>query len=124
MVRTDTSYQETFKGLGQSWDLSEELFQRIEEFTSHMYAANSSTGEVNQLRYQLFCAKRGEVESSQLPPCRDCLLMHVERANYQAAIWKRSLHASPVVPSPTEHGWKDDEGKLAITGCAPHLRQM
>ena len=59
MVKKDTSYQETFSGLGQSWDVSEELFQRIEEFTCHMYAANSSTVEVNQLRYQLFCTKRG-----------------------------------------------------------------
>ena len=114
MVKKDTSYQETFSGLGQSWDVSEELFQRIEEFTCHMYAANRSTVEVNQLRYQLFCTKRGEIESSQLPPCRDCLFLHVERANYQAAIWKSSLQPNPVVPSPIEHGWKEDEGKMAI----------
>lgn len=114
MVKKDTSYQETFSGLGQSWDVSKELFQRIKEFTCHMYAANSSTVEVNQARYQLFCTKRGEVESSQLPPCRDCLFLNVERANYQAAIWKSSLQSNPVVPSPTEHGWKEDEGKLAL----------
>ena len=79
-----------------------------------MYVANSSTNEVNELRYQLFCNKRGEVESSQLPPCRDCLFMHVQRANYQAAIWKCSLQANAVVPSPTESGWTDDDGRLDI----------
>ena len=79
-----------------------------------MYVANSSTCEVNELRHQLFCTKRGEIESSQLPPCRDCLYMHVEWANYQAAIWNCCLQASPVVPSPTLHGWTDNDGKLAI----------
>lgn len=94
--------------------MSDELFQEIEQFTCCMYIPNSSTVEVNELRYQLFCAKRGEVESSQLPPCRDCLFMHIQRANYQAAIWKCCVQATPVVPSPTEYGWTEDGGKLAI----------
>ena len=80
-----------------------------------MYAPAGRTGEVNELRYQLFCAKRGEVESSQLPPCRDCLFMHVLRANYQAAIWNFCLQAHPAVPNPTQYGWTvDDDDKLAI----------
>ena len=75
-------------------------------------------GELTPL--QLFCTKRGEVASSQLPPCRDCLFLHVEWTNYQAAIWKSSLQSNPVVPSPTKHGWKEDEGKLAIYWmCSP-----
>ncbi|XP_078728559.1 uncharacterized protein LOC144944341 isoform X1 [Lampetra fluviatilis] len=114
MVRKNTSCQETFIRLGQSWNVSDELFQKIVQFTYRLYVANSSTGEMNELRYQLFCTKRGEVESSQLPPCKDCLFMHVQRANYQAAIWKCCLQANPVVPSPAECGWTDDDGKLAI----------
>ena len=39
----------------------------------------------NDLRYQLFCAKRGEIASSLLPPCRGCLFMHLIRAIYKAA---------------------------------------
>jgi len=76
--------------------------------------ANSSTLAVNELRYQLFCIKRAEVESSQLPPCRDTLFIHVHWANCQAAIWNCSLQAKAVVPSPTECGWTDDDGKLDI----------
>ena len=41
-----------------------------------MYIANSSTCEVNELCHQLFCGKMGNIESSQLPPCRDWLYMH------------------------------------------------
>ena len=84
------------------------------QFTCCIYVATSSTNEVNDMCYQLFCAKRGEIEFSLLPPCRDCLLMHLHRANYQAAIWKYWMHARPTVPDPTKCGWIDDDGKLAI----------
>ena len=79
-----------------------------------MWLLASNTTDVNDLRYQLFCAKRGEIESSMLLPCRDCLFMHLLRANYQAAIWKCCLHARPTVPDPTKCGLIDDDGKLTI----------
>lgn len=106
--------QEIFSQLGQSWDVNPQLFEKVQQFTCRMYVAASSTGEVNDLRYQLFCTKRGEVDPSQMPPCRDCLFMHILRANYQAAIWKCCLQTRPVVPNPTECRWTDDDGKLAI----------
>ena len=79
-----------------------------------MYVAATKTEEVNDLRYQLVCMKRGEAESSQLPPCRDCLTMHTQRANYQAAVWRRSLDSAPEIPNPIDHGWTEDDGNLAI----------
>ena len=41
-----------------------------------------------------------------LPPCRSSLRLHIARANYQTAIWKRAVTALPEVPSPHIHGWK------------------
>ena len=114
LMQSYITYQETFSQVGQSWDVQPQLFEKVQQFTCRMYVAASSTTEVNDLRYQLFCAKRGEIESNLLPPCRDCLFMHLLRANYQAAIWKCCLHARPTVPDPTKCGWIDDDGKLAI----------
>ena len=79
---------------------------RLEAFTCLLYAPNASSTNVNDLRYDIFCAKRGEIESHQLPPCRDCLEKHVQRANYQAAIWRRCLEQNLKVPSPVGRGWK------------------
>ncbi|KAG0710079.1 hypothetical protein GWK47_023547 [Chionoecetes opilio] len=91
------------------------FFEKLQEITCHMYLPSTHTTEVNKLRYELFCARRGEVESSQLPPCEDCLFMHALRANYQAAIWRRSLQSQPFVANPTDCGWMTDEdGKLAV----------
>ena len=37
------------------------------------------------------------------------------RANYQAAVWKRSLISNPDIPSPENHGWTlAGDGKLEI----------
>ena len=79
-----------------------------------MYAAVINTTDVNELRFQLFCVKKGHIEASRLPPCRDCLTMHVMRANHQAGIWQRSLQPCPLVPNHSDHGWAVENGKLAV----------
>ncbi len=54
--------------------------------------------------------------SGQLPPCENTLKQHTLRANFQTAVWRKSLESSPHIPDPTlGHGWKKDEnGGLAI----------
>ena len=89
--------QEMVNELGCEWRLYQCLVDRLEAFTCLLYAPKSSSHTVNALRYDLFCAKKGEVESHQLPPCIDCLQKHAHRANYQAAIWRRCLVQIPEV---------------------------
>ena len=114
LMKKDIAYQETFSQVGQSWDVQQHIFQKVQQFTCPICVAASRTTEVKDLRYQLFCVKMGEIESSLLPLCRDCLFMHLIRANYQAAMWKCCLPARPTVPNPTKCGWICDDGKLAI----------
>ena len=79
------TYSRGFRELGQTWAVTNDLFMVLERFTCSMYmSVGNNTGRVNDARYELFCAKNGEVESHQLPPCQDCLRKHVLRANYQA----------------------------------------
>ena len=89
ILRSNKEVQNTFAEVGIEWDLSPSLMARLETFTCLWYALKSNTTDVNALRYNMFCSKKGEIESHQLPPCRDCLLLHAQRANYQAAIWRR-----------------------------------
>ena len=70
----------------------------------------SIINKINDLRCHLFCAKKGEIESYQLPPCKDCLVNHALRANYQAGIWRRCLEQDPRLPSPVDRGWKIEKG--------------
>ena len=106
LLSKNKEIQDTFLKLGQEWDLSPDLMNKLEAYTSLLYAPKTSSTKINDLRYHLFCAKKGEIESHQLPPCRDCLEKHALRANYQAGIWKRCLEQNPPVPSPVGRGWK------------------
>lgn len=98
--------KEVFSSLGTDWNLSDETMKHLEKFTCSLYSPKTSTNSINDLRYLLFCSKKGEIESHQLPPCLDSLRKHAERANYQAAIWKRSLETHPDTPTPIGRGWK------------------
>ena len=78
----------------------------LEEFTCSLNSLKPSTNSINDLRYNSFCSKQGEIESHQLPPCLDSLKKHAQRANYQSAIWKRSLESHPDTPTHKGRGWK------------------
>ena len=86
VVKRRPAYQELFQQLGVEWELSNELFVRLQEFTCVMYSSNPGTKDVNVLRYRLFCARKGELESHQLPPCQDTLRKHCEQ--YGAGVFK------------------------------------
>ena len=51
-VKTNKTYEEAFCWLGQTWNVSAELFQKLQESTSHMYNIPSTDAtNVNDLRY-------------------------------------------------------------------------
>ena len=114
IMAQNQGFQEVFQGLGRKWQLSNELYRDLQRFTCAMYCKNAGTNEVNELRYWLFCLKKGDVDSNQLPPCDDSLHKYALRANYQAAIWKRSLQRCPEIPSPLGCGWCIEDSRLAI----------
>jgi len=114
LTKSVAAYRECFTELGQTWQVTDELLHKLEVFTCNLYVSTGLT-DVNQCRYQLFCAKRGNMISEQLPPCKDCLFHHAQRANYQAGIWRRSLECNPEVPRPSDCGWMvGDNGDLEI----------
>ena len=104
-LKFHTEYKSALAELDRDWTPSNALFKELEVFTCHMYSMKTPTLSINELRYQLFCAKKEEVESWQLPPCAAALHKHYLRASYLAAIGRRCLEACPVIPSPINTGW-------------------
>lgn len=107
-------YQDAFTQLGKEWSVPRDLFSVLQEFTCKLYANRCPSATVNELRYQLFRAKKGEIESGRLPPCEDCLFMHSLRANYQAGVWRRALEECPSIPNPSGHRWCYEDRRLTI----------
>lgn len=67
ILKSDKYTQDAFAQLGQNLTLSQDLFDEMEKFTCALYTPGASTGKINDARYNLFCAKNGEIESHQLP---------------------------------------------------------
>ena len=103
-------FQEAFADLGKYLYVNDELVLTLEKFVCLLYNANAT--RVNEARYDLF--KRGKFTEDQLPPNSDALRQHIERANYQAFIWRHCIDAQPEIPCPSEHGWVIENGEIAI----------
>ena len=61
--------------------------------------------KVNDTRYKLFC-KNHNIQSYQLSPTHAALNKHLQRANYQAYIWKHVLDARILNQGPDGHEWR------------------
>ena len=86
-LKKDEVAIDAFVQLGTSWNVDQLLTSKLQDFMCRMYAASSKTCKVNILRHEMFLSKRGEVDSSTLPPCEDSLKQHTQRANYEAGVW-------------------------------------
>lgn len=106
LITENPSHREAMAQLGNSFEVTNDLHHAMEMFVSDLYGFPGDS--VNECRYQVYYKKTRK--SSGLPPTKNCLSKHTERANYQTAIWKRALQANPEVPSPVGHGWKSDYG--------------
>ena len=47
-----------------------------------------------------------------MPPSSDAAQYHIQRANHQSLIWREACNSKPVIPSPTDSGWKLADGIL------------
>ena len=63
ILKKNKKGQEALNDLGKDWDLPPELTDKLEELTCLLHSNNTVTKKVNELRYQLFCSRRGEIEN-------------------------------------------------------------
>ena len=111
LLRESTSYKQAVEQLGEEWNVSIDLFDKMQEFVCRMYAPLTTICILNDLCYHLFYAKCGIQPAAHMQGL--FLHMHVLCANYQAAIWRHWLERQPVVPDPKSCGWMtDEEGNL------------
>ena len=85
--------------------------EACERFICSLYTTHKKAGvTADDVRYWMFCQKHQRSES--LPPTSNSLRHHIERANYQAYVWKHCLNATQQLPSPVSNGWKKVDGVL------------
>lgn len=106
--KTYLKYPHLLNGMGKS-ELSADTFKDVERFVSILYTGDDSVENINDVRYNLF-VKGKSLDS--LPPTRDALKQHVERANYQSYVWNRAMYPLQDLPDPATRGWKMDGSTL------------
>ena len=103
IFQENPNYAKSFCDLEKSSTLSEDLVVSLNVFVCSLYGDTSSR-TVNECRYVLFKARK----------CSDSLLKHIERANLQAATWKRCLSPQLQLFPPVGNGWKLSDGQLEV----------
>ena len=100
----------TFCQLGESYEVSDQLYKDLETFVCRLYGGKGN--DVNKLRAELFWKtwrKKGKViDLSLLPPCQMSLRLHIIRSNYIARIWRQASTNMMELQSPQNHGWDEN----------------
>ena len=97
--------------------LNEQMLKDAEQFVCRMYGV-PEIDSCDEARVTLFCKlKSPEV----LPPTTDALQFHIQRAHYQAMVWRQAALPQPILPSPVSSGWVLQDGVLKprLTSKAP-----
>ena len=121
-LQKSPQFQSALAQIGDSWQISENLFLQMKAFTSLLYGGKEVSC-MNDLRYNKIrgkCCSTGEmfdasknIDLGVLPPCRNCLREHLKRVNYQIRIWKRAHIAKPAYPEPIHDDcWQCVDGMI------------
>ena len=88
----------------------------LEDFVCTVYAKNSKSRTVKELRWELFRCKN--LEAEKLPPTLGALKPHIQRANIISVIGKGYKQSKPHIPSLIDNGWeKTPEGTISPKKC-------
>ena len=100
------------RNLGSQFPPTTELLNVCERFVCRLYQQQSDSDDINLLRYKIFC--KTSQQNQSLPPCKDSLIQHLLRANYQCAIWRSAIIPKPQLPSPIGNGWKESSECVSL----------
>lgn len=110
LLKQSNVHQESLSLLGQDPLIDGTIANKCEAFICDLYPCpRKSQSTADERRYVLFRQKQ---KNEKLPPTSDSLRQHMQRANYQTYVWRHSLTAMQILPSPVGHGWTLEDGIL------------
>ena len=110
LKKADKQVLEAFASLGGSAHVQDDVAIRLELYMCHLYAPSTHITTVKEMRWFLFSKK--QYADEKLPPTKAALEQTIKRANYVALVRKECGTPCPDIPSPTSHGWRQDENRL------------
>ena len=104
IVKADEDSRASIHRIGECVPPMREDLRKMEKFVCSLYN-DVHYCKVNDTRCKLFC-KNQNLQSYQLPPTHAALQKHLQRANYQAYVWKHALDARILNQGPDGQGWR------------------
>ena len=101
------THHQLLEKLGKG-ELTVEALKNAELFVCKLYNLNK-VSTTDGARAILFNKSRSP---ESLPPTSDALHFHIQRAHYQASVWRQAHLAYPSVPNPETMGWKIEENTV------------
>ena len=96
--------------------VDDHALQHMERFICKVYSSKSSCVTVADLRWELFKTK--SFEGEKLPPTRNTLKPHIQRANFISRRDKSYTEPRPTMSHPKDNGWEEKaDGKLEPVTC-------
>jgi len=92
----------SFETLQKYFKLPAITAAEVEKFVYKLYGARNLN--IDDIRYTVFYSP-SKITQYSLPPTKEELNLHVKRANYQAAIWRRVTTAYIDAPPQNMGGW-------------------
>ena len=86
--------------------------QEAIQFVCWLYDAKYLNGNINGLRYKMFCQKN--VSGEKLPPTLECLKLHLARVTYQTYIWKNASIPLLNLPLPEKSGGWERQNNILV----------
>ena len=111
LLKNNPEYCAPLKSLGEAFEVDVSTRRSIETFICRLYG--EETNSINEARYKIFCSP-SRTSQSNLPPTQDELDLHISRACYQTAIWRRAKETTINAPLPQGHGWHMEKGELKV----------
>ena len=110
ILRKDEKFLVAFSELGRNWELTGEIVTALETYVCILYGSKENS--VDAARLDMFMKKQTKenklIDLSVISPCFNSLYLQMKRANYVAAVWKRTEHPQILFPSIEEHDWQAD----------------
>ena len=101
-MKSNQKYQVALSKLDDEFFVSEDILKDLETYVCELYGKKDYLS-VNEARIRIF--KGGKHDDLCLPPNKDSLMKHINRANYQAGIYMCCMLQNPEIPSPVGNGW-------------------
>ena len=120
IIENNDRFEEFFSELGLGLQIDDNITMLAAEYVIRLYGGRSK--DLDAFRYNIVntqIKKKKIPDLCSVPPYKAVMLLHLNRANLVAYMWRMSTTPGFQMPDITQHGWESDGSIHWITQAFP-----